>query len=545
MGSLPLKLRHLPKYGHLGRLILAHRDALNSDEAEAARDAEQLVSELEAMGPTYVKLGQLLSSRTDLLPPAYTDALARLQDHVEPLAAGEGRRIVEDELGLRVSRAFADFEDEPMAAASLGQVHRAALRDGRPVAVKVQRPGIRHRVVEDLEVIGELAEMLEDSWTLAGRMALRGSVEEFGRSLLAELDYRQEAENLAVFGEMLADYDRIVVPAPIRDFTTAKVLTMTFVQGRALSAVGPIGLLDLDGRLLAEQLLRAYLDQILLHGVFHADPHPGNVIMTPGGQLGLVDVGMVARVSSRARDALLRLLVAWAEGKGEEVAVALERLGTKLEDYEADGLSRRVSELVVRAGGASVGELQIGRRLGELARISAESGLRTPPELTLVGKALLNLEDVVRRLDDTFQPNDVVEAHVAHLMRHRMMRAASPSQVVSAVLEGTEFAEQLPGRMNEVLDALSSGRFTLNVAGLDEKELMRGVQKLANRGATGVVVAALVLAAAVFSVSSGGPRLFGESAFTIVLLGLAFAMALWLLVGIIRSDLPQHRRPRD
>jgi ubiquinone biosynthesis protein len=547
VGSSPLKLRHAPQYGQLGRLLLEHRNAASpaADEEAAAADAEELVRELQSMGPTYVKLGQLLSSRTDLLPPAYTQALSQLQDRVEPLAAGEGRRIVEEELGVRVSSAFSEFDDEPMAAASLGQVHRAALRDGRPVAVKVQRPGIRKQIVEDMDVIAELAEMLDERWALAGRLGLAASVAEFRQSLMAELDYRQEAGNLEVFGRMLEGYDRILVPQPIKDYTTAKVLTMTFVDGRNVASMGPLALLELDGRPLAEQLFRAYLDQILVHGLFHADPHPGNVLVTTDGRLGLIDLGMVARVAPDLQDSLLRLLVAASQGNGPDAAAALERLGTPLEDYDREALSRRVSELVVRTSGATVAELQTGRQLGELARMSAECGLRTPPELTLVGKALLNLDDVAQRLDETFEPTSVVEGHLAHILRSHMLRAASPSRLVSAALEGTEFAEQLPGRLNRVLDALSSGKFTLNIQGLDEKELMRGVQKLANRGAAGVVIAALVLAAAIFSVAPHGPVMLGVSAFTVVFLGLAFLVAAWLLVGTLRSDLPQRRRRRE
>ncbi len=547
MASSPLKLRHVPKYGELARLLLKHRNvtAVDEVEEEAEADAARLVEELQSMGPTYVKLGQLLSSRVDLLPEPYTEALSRLQDRVEPLGEGEGRRIVEEELGVRVSTAFSRFDEEPMAAASLAQVHRAALRDGRPVAVKVQRPGIRRRIVEDMDVISELAEALEERWPIAGRMGLAGAVSEFRQSLMAELDYVREAQNLVAFHEMLSGFRRLVVPEPITDFSTSRVLTMSFVSGRNLSGIGRLGLLEVDGAPLADELFQAYLDQIFVHGVFQADPHPGNVLLTDDGRLGLVDLGMVARVAPQLQDALLRLLVAASEGRGAEAAEALERLGEPAEGYEPEALSRRVAELVVRTTGANLGQLQMGRELGELARIAAESGLRTPPELTLVGKALLNLDDVARHLDDHFEPANAVRERLAHIMRHQVLASASPASLVSAALDAKEFAEQLPGRMNKVLDALASGTFTLNVEGVDESEIVRGVQKLANRGAAGIVIAALVLSAGLFGTSSRGPRLLGESAFTVVFLGLAALIALWVIVGTIRSDLPQRRRRRS
>lgn len=543
MSLSPLKLRHLPKYGELGRLLIAHRNATEKDAEDAAADGEKLVAELQAMGPTYVKLGQLLSSRVDLLPAAYTEALRRLQDDVEPLAPGEGRRLVEEELGVRVSDAFGTFEDEPIASASISEVHRATMRDGRKVVVKIQRPRIRGQVLDDMDVVSELATMVDSASEMAKAVGLSGAVEQFRVSLLAELDFRQEAANLELMRELLADFDHIVIPQPIDDFTTSRVLTMTYLEGRNIASIGPLGRLDIDGRPLADELFKAYLDQVLLHGVFHADPHPGNVLLTDDNKLALIDLGMTARVVPAHQDALLRLLVAVSEGKGPEAAEALERLGTPLESFDADALERGVSELVIRSHGASLAELEVGREIAELARIGAECGLQPPPELTLLAKALLNLDDVARRLDPSYEPGPAIQEKVSSIMRQRMLHAASPTGLVNAALDAKEFTEQLPGRMNKVLDALAEGKFTVNVEGVDEAELMRGAQKLANRGASGVVVAALVLSAAIFSVSSGGPRLFGESAFTVVLLALAFLVATFLLLATIRSDLPQRKRP--
>ncbi|MGH9298677.1 MAG: ABC1 kinase family protein, partial [Acidimicrobiales bacterium] len=254
MSPGPLKLRHLPQYGELGRLLLAHRNAPSAEGEEADEDAAALVTALESMGPTYVKLGQLLSSRVDLLPPPYTSALARLQDNVEPMPTEEAREMIEEELGVRISTAFGSFDDEPIGSTSLGQVHRATMRDGRPVAVKVQRPGIRRQILADMEVIAELGQMLDQHVALAEKVGFSASIEAFKRSLLAELDYRREAANLRGFGERLSGYERLVVPQPIDDFSTSQVLTMSFIDGRNLSSIGPLGLLDVDGGPLVDEL---------------------------------------------------------------------------------------------------------------------------------------------------------------------------------------------------------------------------------------------------------------------------------------------------
>ena len=553
-----LRAGHAPRYAELGRLLLKHRcaaldlrhtetelelDAGTSTASEdELADAEALASELVGLGPTFVKLGQLLSTRSDLLPPAYLEALSRLQDDVKPLGADEVIQVVEDELGVKVSKAFRSFNRRPIGSASLGQVHKATLRDGRPVAVKVQRPGVRRQAVEDMEVIGELAAFVDGHSDSASRFGFAAMVEEFRRSLMDELDYRREAANLRLLGEQLEDFQRIVVPRPVDDYTTSRVLTMTFVAGKSISSIGPLARTEMDYPALGEELVGAYLDQVLVHGFFHADPHPGNVLLTDDGRLALIDLGMVARLSPQVQEQLLRLLLAIANRDGDGVADALEHLGTRLEGYDAEDMRDRVSRLVLRYGTTTVSETSAGRLLGELAMASSRAGLRPRSELTMLAKALLNLDQVARTLDPDIEVDKVVQSHAARVMRHRMLEAASPTKVMRSALEATAFAEALPARMNKVLESLAEGKLTLNLEGLDEAAIMRGAQKMSNRMATGVLIASFVLAAALFSNGRSGTTVWGYPVLTIVFLGLALVIAIWLGVGVIRGDLPQRRR---
>ncbi|HEV8266851.1 MAG TPA: AarF/ABC1/UbiB kinase family protein, partial [Thermoanaerobaculia bacterium] len=367
--SLSLRPKRLSRYKDIAALALkyarggvmagARGDPLVPDPEHDEEDPEsggevdakavELASDLERLGPTYVKLGQLLSSRADLLPTAYLDALRRLQDDVEPFPYEEVESIVEAELGVRISKAFASFEKKPLAAASLGQVHRAVLRDGRDVAVKVQRPEIRPEITEDLEAFHEIARVLTNRTEVGNRFDFERVLEEFRRTLLRELDYRQEAQNMKVMRENLREFPRLVVPSPVDDYTTARVLTMDLVSGVKLTALSPLVMLDLDGAGLAEELFQAYLKQFLVNGFFHADPHPGNVLLTPEGRVALLDLGMVSRVSSELRARLLKLVVSLGEGRGDEVAAEVEAIGEKLESYDKDRLRREIVDLV---GGA-------------------------------------------------------------------------------------------------------------------------------------------------------------------------------------------------
>jgi len=551
--ALSLSAHHLARYKDIGALLVKHgradglrefdRDDPDGGPATEA-DAEKLVTDLESMGPTFIKLGQLLSTRADLLPPVYLDALTRLQDNVEPVAFEAIEETVTTEIGARMSKAFQFFDAKPLASASLGQVHRAVLRDGRPVAVKVQRPGVRKQVVEDMEVIEELADFVDSHTKLGRSYGFGGMVDEFRRSIMAELDYRVEAANLRLLGANLEDYDRIVVPQPIDDYTTSLVLTMDMVEGRNVGALGPLARQETDGAALAKQLFDAYLDQILVNGFVHADPHPGNVLLTADRRLALIDLGMVTRVGPELQDALVRLLVALSEGHGREVSGVMAGLGEKRDNWDPARFEREIVTLVQEHQAVTVGNLEAGRVVGELAHIAGDCGLRPPAELTMLGKTLLNLDQVAGKLDPDFDPNAAIQDHVGEIMRRKMLQSASPANLLAAAMDAKEFAEKLPGRVNKVMDALAEGQMTLNIQGIDEKELMRGIQKLANRLTMGLVIAALIIGAAMLMRIDTKSKLFGYPSVAIVCFMVATLAGVFLVLNSLLHDLPQRRRRR-
>jgi predicted unusual protein kinase regulating ubiquinone biosynthesis (AarF/ABC1/UbiB family) len=556
--GLSLQPAHLKRYGELGRLLLKYgrsdlvrrsglEDALSKDELSTdggrPADAEELADDLERLGPTYVKLGQLLSTRPDIVPRPYLAALARLQDKVEPFPFEDVERIVTEELGVRLGKAFSSFEPEPIGSASLGQVHRAALRDGRPVAVKVQRPGIRERVAQDLEIFEEVAEFL-DSRTKAGNtIEFTGTVAEFRKTILAELDYRQEARNLAALGENLADFERIVVPAPVDDYTTSRVLTMDYVRGRKITSLGPLARMEMDGQSLAEELFRAYLRQILVDGFFHADPHPGNVFVTEDGRLALLDLGMTGRVTPALQEQLVKLLLAVAEGRGEEAADLALRIGEVRDGLDEARFRRAVSELVVSQQGALVEDIEVGTLVMEVTRVSGENGVRVPREMTLLGKTLLNLDQVGRALDPAFDPNASIRRNVAEIMTRRMRSAASPGSLFGTVLEMNEFLRMLPGRVNRILDSLARNELEVKVEAIDERTLVEGFQKIANRITVGLVLAALIVGAAMLMQVDTDFRILGYPGLAMLCFLAAAGGGFALVVNILSHDYRPKKKP--
>ncbi|HEX8391475.1 MAG TPA: AarF/ABC1/UbiB kinase family protein [Longimicrobium sp.] len=560
--GISLRPEHLKRYRDMATLLWKHgrgdlvrnaglEDALQPDE-EAALDpgaprrADELAADLERMGPTYIKLGQLLSTRPDLIPATYADALSRLQDRVEPFPSEDAERIIAEELGVRVSKAFLEFERTPIAAASLGQVHRAVLRDGRPVAIKVQRPGIREQIVRDMDAIEDVVEFM-DRHTRAGRQYEFGrTLDELRRSLLAELDYRREARNASTLDANLAEYPRIIVPRPVEDFTSARVLTMELVRGRKITAISPLARLEVDGEELAEELFRAYLKQILVDGFFHADPHPGNVFLTDDRRIALLDLGMVGVISPELQQHLVRMLIAISEGHGQEAADAAMEAGTVRSGAHPDLFSADVQALVSDfAHAGSARNLQVGRVMLEVTRSAAENGIRLPVELTMLGRALLALDQVGRTLDPDFDPNASIRRNASDLLRRRMLKNASPGRVFANMLELNELVQKLPGRLNRALEAVSDQGLEVRVRVPEEVWMLAGMQKISNRITLGLVAAALILAAAMMMQVPTRFTLLGYPGLAMLLFVAAVVLCFVLVTDILLSDVRQRRRPRD
>ena len=528
--QLPAKLS---RYAAVASLFMKHRSA--ADDTRGA-DAVQLANDLETLGPTFIKLGQVLSGRTELLPPAYIDALGRLQDDVAPFSFADVERIVETELRVKLSKAFGMFEAEPIAAASLGQVHCAALRDGRMVAVKVQRPDAAKQVMDDLAAMAEVAAFLDKRTDAGARYCFADLIAEFRRSLLEELDYLHEAANLRTLGEHLAGFKDIIVPQPIDSYTTSRVLTMDYVLGTKVTALSPLTRMDVDAERLGRELVRAYLHQIVVDGFFHADPHPGNVFVTDDKKIALVDLGMVGRLSDRTQDRLLALLLAAAEGRGDEAADTLIELGERREGFNEAALRRDVVEVVTKAQNASLADLEIGRLLLDVNQRATTHGLRAPSDLTLLGKTLLNLDAVARALSPNLDVNSTIRDQAVTLMRQRMLRSVSPGRVLSTMLDAKQFAENLPARVNRVLDALAGNELKLKMEVIDEGAIVDGLQKVANRVALGLIMAALIVAAALLMQVPTTFRLLGYPGLAMILFIIAAAAGTLLALQIIRHD---------
>lgn len=543
----------LSRYAQIGAFLLRYRKAglfdgldLDVQEATLTEQAdlvpegrpEQFVDDLEALGPTFIKIGQALSTRPDMVPPAYMSALERMQDNVAPVPVEEVRAVIEEELGARITVLFGGFDDAPLAAGSVAQVHSATLRDGRPVVVKVQRPHIAQTLREDLAILARLAGAADRLTEMGRRYGFVDWVSELRHSLANEIDFELEADNLRRFAINLKGYPQLYVPEPLDDFTTARVLTMDRVDGIKVTHVPPLRRIEHPMAAQASELMRAYLDQVFVHGLVHADPHPGNVLLMNDQRLALFDLGMVARLPPRTRRNLLKLLLGAIGGNADQVGEISEAMGTQLEDFQHGTYRRQIDQLVSGYVGMQDAKrgFSEGRLVLELARVGASCGLRPPPEMGILGKTLLNLEAVTTALDPTLDVRAVVQEHLQQVMRQQAISSMSPANLASQWLDMQELARHTPQHMAAILRTLAENRLRVRIDGLEESRMMESMQKIANRVSTGIIVAALVVGAALTARLKDGGQWFGLPYLSVIFLGVAAILGSSLLTSALRRD---------
>jgi predicted unusual protein kinase regulating ubiquinone biosynthesis (AarF/ABC1/UbiB family) len=559
---------------------LGHDPEPGEDHAGSPRRAEAFRKRLVELGPAYIKLGQVLSTRPDLIPESYIGQLERLQDDVDPIPLDQVQEIIEQELRGRLSKLFASFDAEPLGTASLGQVHAAELRDGRPVVVKVQRPNIRNALADDVEFFHELATFLSEHTPAGARIDLIGIVQQLERALRDELDYRVEARSAATFRRTLAEFPRILVPRVIEAYTTERVLTTERVRGSKIGSISPLTRLEHDFHPVAEELTRAYLKQITIDGHFHADPHPGNMFVvlpestnppTPSEvvandrraerrravtplsrieneaqrqaapqpddvdvKLALIDFGMTARLSDSLRRQVVRLLLDLADNRGDDAAEAMVEIGTELPGFDREAYVREIASLLTRNYNLSLAELDTGKVLYELINTSYQSGLRLPAELTLLAKALFNLDTVTRSIDPTYSPIPTIREFGNQIVAERARRDLNPRRLYQLATEGSDFVMALPHRLDLITSRMASNEFQTKVDVPQLTLMMEALQKVANRVFSGLVLAGLLVASAMLMQYR---RALGTTGFVF-----AGVIGVWMVLAILWSDREKDRK---
>jgi ubiquinone biosynthesis protein len=520
------------------------RRRLRGDEGEVApwesfSTEQRIRMAFEELGPTFIKLGQVLATRPDLIPMSLIEELRRLQDRVPPFPAEQARAEIERELGRPIPELFASFSDAPLAAASIAQVHRATLHDGSAVVVKVRRPGLESVIANDLDILNALAAFLEENAPETKQFSPRAIAEEFRRSIWKEIDLTREARNIERFARNFRGDATVHVLRVHTELSSRAILTLEFIDGIKASDVDSLEAAGIDRRALARRGVEFVVRQIFAHGFFHADPHPGNVFVLRDGRIAPIDMGMMGVLDRDTRDALLELLVGLLLGDAAKIVGLFRRLELVDERADLTGLKRDAQELLDAYRELPLEQVDIAVLLAELFEVLARHQVLVPPDLLLTGKALATVEGLARLLDPKLDP---MEAMRPLVLRWYLERLADPRFLARDALRASEEAltllATLPRELTSIVRSLRSGRFKVTAVldGDAEAEIARA--RGTNRLSLSLMVSALIVGSAVLLANSGGPLVFGLPVNGLLgILGLLTAGGGYLLVawGFLRS----------
>lgn len=548
MSILPEKIERYRKF--FGFMIkYANSDLVNyasekamdnnevNDSVQLDISPEELTEDLKNMGPAYIKLGQLLSTRPDLLPQKHLDALCALQDDVEEIPLETVREVFEKEIGTRISKAFDFFDEKPLASASIGQVHKARLHSGKLVAVKIQRPNVREKFLSDLDTLQEMANWAIKHSEDARKYNVADLIEELRHTLLNELNYESEAQNLNLIRENLKEFKRLQIPMPITDYSSSKVLTMEFIEGKKATKINPLRRIENDLTPLVDDLVKGYLKQIIVDGFAHADPHPGNIHITPYDKFAMMDLGMVAQFPEALRDQIMQLLIGLSNYDSQEVIRILMEIST-YDSIEAtiEKFQKEINRLLLNTRNKKAGSMQTGRFIIQVNRIAASNSIKLPVELNMLAKILLNLDQIVAVIAPDYDVNRTIKAYAEDLMKLKMAQEFKPGNVFNIALEAKKLAEQMPNRLNTIFKRLSDNEFEIKVNAIDEKRFTDAFQKLANRITMGVIIAAMIIGAAMLMRVQTSFTIMGYPGLAIILFLLAAIIGFYVLYQIIVKD---------
>jgi ubiquinone biosynthesis protein len=493
---------------------------------------------LEQLGPTFIKLGQLLSTRPDILPPEYILELSKLLDDTPPAPVDEIVPIIERELGGPLERFFAHFEETPLASASIGQVHKAILHDGQQVVVKVQRPGTESIIEADLHLLMTQARFLEGRSETLSHHGLVDIVQEFSHALRDELDYTSEGRNADRLRSLIQAHD-VLIPHVYWKLTTRRVLTMGALEGIKLTELARLRAYGYDMRTVAERVAQVYLHQVFIYGIFHGDPHPANILLCDS-KVGLVDFGIVGYVTTRVKEDLGDLLFALVQRNADAMVHIVVRMGAVEPASNLTPLRRDMQRLIVRYYQADLISIPMVQFLQDIMGVAFRHGVRLPPDLTLLTRTVLILEGVTRKLDPNFNISEQIEPFVVDLVKERFSLKRGLLDAINTWRELEALMQILPHRLDSITSQMEQSKFTLGIRVRDLDEALGNLDSMGNRLSFSIVVAAIIVGSALLLLGGVDARIFRLPFTDIVLpipqIGFIMAGLLgsWLLFSILR-----------
>lgn len=556
IGVISRTYRHLNRYRHILAVLLKHGfgDLVESLKIDQYLEVGfQLISKkkmireerltrpqrvrmvLEELGPTYIKLGQVLSTRPDLIPMEFIEELTKLQDSVPPFPFLEAQAIVQRELGASAAELFDRIDGVPAASASIAQVHRARLKNGEEVALKLQRPGIRRLIEVDLEIMLHLATLAERH---VEELALHRPVkivEEFARTLEKEIDFRIEATHIERIAQGFLDDPTVYIPAVYREYSTSRILTTEYVEGVKISDIEQLDSSGYDRRLLCARGADIVLKQVFQHGFFHADPHPGNIFALPGNVICLLDFGMVGIVDRQTREIFVELVDSVVRRNESRAAQVLLRLTTWEEQPDQRELERDLSDFMGRHLYRALREIEVGKLLQDLLQLATRFRLRIPPDIFLMLKAISTVETVGRMLDPEFDMIAQATPFIEKVIADRFKPQRIGEDLSDLALRLYQFLHQFPKDILDLADLLRRQKLGLQIEHRGLEKLLATHDQVSNRIAFAIIIAALIVGSALIILARTPPLVYGIPLIGIIGFLAAACMGFWLLVAILKK----------
>lgn len=531
--------RILAKHGWgwlVGRLGLPEYLGGHADLEQRTHVPAHVREMLEELGPTFVKLGQILSTRPDIIPEAYVEEFEKLQDTAPTLPFDQIRQVIESEFGAPLSSIYLEFCQEPLAAASLAQVHRARLMDGTPVIVKVQRPHIRELVETDIEIMFKRAQFLELHYAKAKVYGLVDLTDEFAITIREELDYGREGRNTDRLRENLADERRVNVPTVYWALTTSRVLTLQEMQGIKITDLAESPPSDVDIKAIANRLASAFLEQVFVDGFFHADPHPGNILVAESGDIALLDCGQVGRLDHENRAGAVRMLMAFDQQDSRVLADELIHIGISQGEVDVRILTRDLGKVMREFYGVPSRSINMGKLLTRVLNVSTRHRVRLPVAFAVLAKVFTNIDGICSQLDPDFNFTEVARAYVGRAVRSELRTENMVNELYRAVSSTRSFLFSLPEHLDRLMRKLVEGHLRVEFKHQNLEEVAGSFRAGSNRLAIGIIVGSTIIGSSVIvAAGQGATSWFGLP--TLGLMGYAVAtiFGAWLIVDIMKS----------
>ncbi len=495
----------------------------------------QVRETLEELGPTFVKLGQVLSTRPDLIPPDYIVALEKLQDQAPTITISQIRKVIQEEFNAPVESVFEEFDQEPLGAASLGQTHLAVLPDGMKVVVKVQRPDIRRVIDNDLEILAGIAHFLEQHFEKLRVYGFSDLVEEFSITIHQELDYTREGRNGDALRENFDEVAYVHVAEIVWKYTTPRVLTAERICGVKINDLKAIEDHGCNRHEIARNLSRAYLKMVFVDGLFHADPHPGNLLVLDNNVIGLLDCGMMGRLDHELKAYVTMLLEEYLQEDSAAFSDILIAMGTAPLDLDRKAFKLDIDRLLRQYYGAPLRELKIGEALARSLRISARHRIRLPASLGLLVKVIIGVEGIDRMLDPDYDLAAEARPFVSQSMQKEFTLNRLKIDISKSLIQWKTLLLEAPHRTAEVLDRMADGTFRVIFKHEGLENSVRDIDRSANRLSFALISSATIIASAQILSSKVGPTWMGYPLIGVVGFAIAFIFAVWLMISIIRA----------